>query len=86
MFGKRLRAMRMKRDYTQPQLADLIDVALRTYQGYEGGTRSPSFETLVKLADILDVSTDFLLGRDKWLADHGVFVDVSPEDPPKRPK
>lgn len=75
MFGKRLRAMRIKRNYTQPQLADLIDVALRTYQGYEGETRSPSFETLTKLADILDVSTDYLLGRDDWLVAHGVSVD-----------
>lgn len=75
MFGKRLRAMRMKRNFTQPQLADLIDVALRTYQGYEGGTRSPSFETLVKLADILDVSIDYLLGRDNWMKSHGVSVD-----------
>ncbi len=75
MFGKRLRAMRMKRNFTQPQLADLIDVALRTYQGYEGGTRSPSFETLVKLADILDVSTDYLLGRDEWMKSHVILVD-----------
>ena len=75
MFGKRLRAMRIKRNFTQPQLAELIDVALRTYQGYEGGTRSPSFDTLVKLANILDVSIDFLLGRDDWMKSHGVSVD-----------
>ncbi len=75
MFGKRLRAMRMKRNFTQPQLANLIDVALRTYQGYEGGTRSPSFDTLVKLADILDVSIDYLLGRDDWLKSHAISVD-----------
>lgn len=75
MFGKRLRAMRMKRCFTQPQLAELIDIALRTYQGYEGETRSPSFETLVKLADILDVSIDYLLGRDDWMKSHEVFFD-----------
>lgn len=75
MFGQRLRMMRMKRNLTQPQLAELIDVALRTYQGYEGGSRSPSFDTLVKIADTLDVSTDFLLGRDHWLQSHGVSVD-----------
>ena len=75
MFGKRLRAMRIKRNFTQPQLAELIDVALRTYQGYEGGTRSPSFDTLVKLADTLDVSIDYLMGRDDWMKSHGVSVD-----------
>lgn len=86
MFGKRLRAIRMKRNFTQPQMADLLDVALRTYQGYEGGSRSPSFATLVKLADILDVSIDFLLGRDDWLKSHGVFFDEFPEDPPVYPR
>ena len=75
MFGKRLRSMRMKRGFTQPQMADFIDVALRTYQGYEGGTRSPSLETLVKLADILDVPTDYLLCRDDFLKVLGVSVD-----------
>lgn len=75
MFGKRLRLMRMKRNFTQPQLADMLDVALRTYQGYEGGTRSPSFDTLIKIADILDVSIDFLLGRDEWIKAHAISVD-----------
>ena len=75
MFGQQLRHMRMKRNYTQPQLAELINVALRTYQGYEGGTRYPNYNTLVKLADILDVSIDYLLGREDWMIAHGVSVD-----------
>ncbi len=75
MFGKRLRSMRIKRQYTQPQMADFIDVALRTYQGYEGGSRCPSFETLVRIADVLDVSIDYLMGRDDFLQSLGVSVD-----------
>lgn len=75
MFGKRLRYMRMRRNYTQQQMADFINVALRSYQGYEGGSRSPSFKILVDLADLLDCSTDYLLGRDDWLKSHGVSVD-----------
>ncbi len=75
MFCKRLRLMRMKRNLTQPQFAEMLDVALRTYQGYEGGTRSPSFTTLVKIADILNVSLDFLFGRDEFLKSLGVSVD-----------
>ena len=63
MFGKRLREARMMRGFTQPQLADAIDVALRTYQQYEQGIRNPSFDSLVALANALDVSTDWLLGR-----------------------
>ena len=63
MFGKRLREARMARSLTQPQLAEVIGVALRTYQQYEQGIRNPSFDALVQLADVLDVSTDWLLGR-----------------------
>lgn len=63
MFGKRLREARMSRGLTQPQLAEAIGVALRTYQQYEQGIRNPSFDSLVVLADTLNVSTDWLLGR-----------------------
>ena len=63
MFGKRLRAVRMERNMTQIVVATAAGVALRTYQCYEQGVREPSFDILVRLADILDVSTDYLLGR-----------------------
>lgn len=62
-FGKRLREIRMERRLTQMQVADSIHVALRTYQCYEQGKREPSFATLIALADVLEVSTDDLLGR-----------------------
>ena len=44
-------------------MADAIDMSLRNYQSYEQGVRRPTFETLVKIADTLDVSIDYLLGR-----------------------
>lgn len=75
MFNKRLREMRIKRCLTQQKLADLINVALRTYQCYEEGSRSPCYQTLISLADVLNVSIDWLLGRDVWLKSHGVLFD-----------
>lgn len=77
MFGKRLRAARMCRNITQQKLADMVGVALRSYQCYEGGTRYPSYDLLVRFADILSVPTDWLLGRDDYLKSLGVSVDVS---------
>lgn len=77
MFNKRLREMRMKRHFTQQRLADLLEIALRSYQCYETGTRTPNYELLVRIADTLDVSIDYLLGRDDWLKSHGVHVDES---------
>ena len=63
MFNKRLREMRMKRKLTQQMTADSADIALRTLQNYEQGIREPSYDILVKLADTLDVSLDYLFGR-----------------------
>lgn len=75
MFNIRLRETRIKRNFTQQRLADTLDIALRSYQCYETGTRSPRFDLLVRLADTLDVSIDYLLGRDEWLKSHGVSFD-----------
>lgn len=70
MFNKRLREMRMTRNLTQQNMADAIGVALRSYQCYETGTRTPSFDLLVRIADVLDVSTDYLLCRNTFSAKH----------------
>lgn len=65
IFGTRLRSARMLRGYTQQKMADLIGVALRTFQCYEQGKREPNYETLVNIAKVLNVSTDYLLGIDE---------------------
>ena len=75
MFNKRLRALRMKRSYTQQKMADMLEVSLNTYQKYEQAERQPSLDTLVRLADILEVPTDYLLCRDEMLKSLGVSVD-----------
>lgn len=76
MFGKRLRAARITRKLTQQHVADLSNIALRTYQCYEQGTRYPSYDLLVQFADMFDVPTDWLLERDDYLKSLGVSVDV----------
>ena len=86
MFEDRLRATRIFRGYTLQIVADNIGVDLRTYQRYEGGHSEPPFDTLVKLADLFDVPMDFLFGRDDYLKSLGVSVDVSLENPPRRPR
>ncbi|MFE4523989.1 helix-turn-helix domain-containing protein [Cytobacillus firmus] len=68
MLGKRLRQLReeKKKDnskFTQGYVAKLIGVARVTYTSYENGTKQPPIETVNKLADIFDVSTDYLQGR-----------------------
>lgn len=75
MFNKRLREMRMKRGFTQQNMADALDIALRSYQCYETGTRKPSFDLLIQIADTLNVSIDYLLCRDDYLKSLGVSFD-----------
>lgn len=86
VFGDRLRSVRMYRGITQQTMADRIGVALRTYQQYEQGRTSPSFELLVAIADVLNVPTDYLLGRDAYLESLGASFDAPRTDPPRRPK
>lgn len=64
MFSKRLRETRMARKLTQQKLSDSVGLALRSYQCYEQGTREPPLDMLVRLADVLEVPTDYLLCRD----------------------
>lgn len=76
MIGKRLRAARMARKLTQQNVADMLEMTVNAYQKYEQSERSPSLETLVKLADLFCVPTDWILGRDEFMKSLGVSVDV----------
>ena len=65
IFGRRLREVRKSKKLTQKEIADLVHVNRVTYTNWEKGKREPSFENLIKLADLFEVSLDCLLGRDK---------------------
>lgn len=77
MFHSRLNATRKAKGFTAQRMADLLVVAIRTYRNYESGDREPSLAMLVKIADRLDVSIDYLLCRDEFLAKHAGESPVS---------
>lgn len=54
-FGRRLRYLRRHRDLTQAELAELIDRSVNAISMLETGRTSPSLETIVKLAQALEV-------------------------------
>lgn len=68
-FCERLRELRLEQGLTQQALADKIKVHDphgmhgMSISGYERGVRKPSFEVLDALADIFNVSLDYLLGN-----------------------
>ena len=70
MFPDRLNAIRKEKGYTALQMSELLSISIRTYRFYEAGKTQPSLEALVKIADLFDVSVDYLLGRDEFLVAH----------------
>lgn len=62
-FNKNLKLYREQQGYTANKMADLIGIARNTYIAYETKEREPSFFILIKMANILNVTTDELLGN-----------------------
>lgn len=65
IFPQRLKELRFEKGLTQKELAEQIGIKRNTYSDWENGKTEPSFENIVKLADLLEVSLDWLFGRDK---------------------
>lgn len=63
IFPERLRTAREHRELSQGELADRAGLQASAVSHFETGGRKPSFDNLKKLADALNVSTDYLLGR-----------------------
>lgn len=62
MFA-RIRALREDKDWTQKEIADLLRVSQTTYSRYESGELDLPTAALIKLADLHQTSTDYLLNR-----------------------
>lgn len=62
-LGERLRNLRIEKHLRQDQVARLVNVEKSSISMYETGMRQPSYITLVRLADVFNVTTDYLLGR-----------------------
>ncbi|MDD4511140.1 MAG: helix-turn-helix transcriptional regulator [Oscillospiraceae bacterium] len=60
---ERLKQLREAKGLTQLRLAMELNVSQETISGYEIGKAVPPAEMLVKLADVLDSSVDYILGR-----------------------
>ena len=63
MNTENLKAARKKSGKTQKEIADSLGVGQSTYKNYECGLREPKGDTIVALANLLGVTTDYLLGR-----------------------
>ena len=74
-FPQRLRAARLERGLTQGDLAGKAGLPPASISHFESGTRKPSFANLRRLAQVLNASTDYLLGR---VDDLGIGIAADP--------
>jgi len=63
LFGKNLRTLRLSEKISQDELGKNLGVCNQTVSFWEIGKREPDLDTLVKIADYFQVSTDYLLGK-----------------------
>ena len=65
-FGEHLRNLRkIRTNYSQQQMADLINVGRSTYTYYETGKSEPNYQNLKKLARIFNIDVNTLLDYDE---------------------
>ena len=62
-FKDRLKEIRLEKEMTRKQLADVLFVSERLISYWENGKRECNFDTLIRLADIFNITIDYLLGR-----------------------
>ncbi|WP_195985978.1 helix-turn-helix transcriptional regulator [Clostridium sp. D33t1_170424_F3] len=63
ILAERLKQCRKEKGLTQGEVAIYCDITEKTYQNYELITREPKLEILLKIAELFNVSLDYLVGR-----------------------
>ena len=66
IIAKNLKDLRKQFGLTQNEVAEKLDVVYQTYQAYEIGTNIPPVKNLIMLADLYEVSLDYLVGRKEY--------------------
>ena len=65
MLGERISELRRRRKMTQRQLADYLSVSLNSVSLYERNLSTPDDDTKIKIAELFDVSMDYLMGTSR---------------------
>ena len=62
-FSERLKDLRKQAELTQVEVAEKLGISQPAYASWERGAKKPTQENLVKIAQILNVSVDYLIGN-----------------------
>ncbi|MBY8913257.1 helix-turn-helix domain-containing protein [Bacillus sp. YC2] len=74
-LGARIRGLREKTNLTQKALAEKLNIPHQNLSNYERGFRQPDYDTLIKIADFFEVTTDYLLRDEPPEIKKKVFED-----------
>lgn len=80
MIGQRIRDLRKQKRMSQTELAKSAGVSQTTVTAWETGKAEPSSSAVAKLADIFNVTTDYLLGRPNMQETKKDDVELSDDD------
>lgn len=80
MIGQRIRDLRKQKRMSQTELAKSAEVSQTTVTAWETGKAEPSSSAVAKLADIFNVTTDYLLGRPNKQETKKDDVELSDDD------
>ncbi len=72
-----LKKIRQEKGYSQEEIAKKINISQSNYSKYELGKIEPNIELLIKLADIFNVSIDYLLGHQIYNKPAGEFYQLT---------
>ncbi|HGD5552209.1 TPA: helix-turn-helix domain-containing protein, partial [Streptococcus agalactiae] len=68
-----LKELRKEKKLTQTELASKLNISQKSYSNWESGKAEPTLDNIIKLANILDTTTDELLGRQVDFGDKVIF-------------
>lgn len=68
-FSERLKGLRKQVGLTQVDVAEKLGISQPAYASWERGVKKPTQDNLVKIAQILNVSVDYLVGNSEEKAD-----------------
>ena len=78
-IGKIIRQLRKEKKLTQEKLAELLNVTPQAVSKWENDTGIPDVSQIIPLSNIFEVSTDIILGKERFETEEEVIEDVVEE-------
>lgn len=76
IFSERLYNSRIKQGYTQADVAKLVPMTQSSYSRIENGFQEPNLVQLKKIAEVLNISVDYLLDVDTEFYNNQINYDI----------